>query len=518
MPLLIAQQFPLGRFHATRWNQNPFEDPHGEWPPSPWRFLRALAARWFQYSRETGDADSARRDELLKALAREVPAFQIPDVTSRGPAIRQYHPTGLERRYKYKKDPRTNRKVLDYNLRQTVKTLVRDDARLLPTDQEIIWAWQSVHLAEPLLDLLLQLLRRMIYFGRAESFCRFHVLDQPPENLGTNCHLTDRACGGVPVLVAKPNVELRLDALLAATSDKMSERAIPQGTAWYYAKLPPRPGHAVAMTPEPTAGAASVSILQFAVGGRVYPPLSKWIRLTERFRGRVLRIRAQQLTGVSSAGYADLSDTQRHELRLISGKDCRGAAIAGHEHAFFLLWPDASGLPTRLICWRKTPFLQDELEALLAASEYPFSWGFGNSDWQVRMVPLPNETPAPRGLYAEAKTWVGATPYVPPGNRRRFRKNGRIRSGETPDRLLQKLLVASGFPEPGEITAVQPKSQPNWVHVHETRRERSSRGLHRTTTALPGFYFRIVFPEPVRGPICLGHSSHFGLGLFIPGA
>src|SRR5690606_40929388 len=35
MALVLEQSFPLGRFHATRWNQNPFEDPYGEWPPSP---------------------------------------------------------------------------------------------------------------------------------------------------------------------------------------------------------------------------------------------------------------------------------------------------------------------------------------------------------------------------------------------------------------------------------------------------------------------------------------------------
>jgi CRISPR-associated protein Csb2 len=32
----------------------------------------------------------------------------------------------------------------------------------------------------------------------------------------------------------------------------------------------------------------------------------------------------------------------------------------------------------------------------------------------------------------------------------------------------------------------------------------------------PAGAFRIVFPQPVPGPICLGHSSHFGLGLFVP--
>jgi len=33
----------------------------------------------------------------------------------------------------------------------------------------------------------------------------------------------------------------------------------------------------------------------------------------------------------------------------------------------------------------------------------------------------------------------------------------------------------------------------------------------------PSGAFRIIFPQPVAGPICLGHSCHFGLGLFVPG-
>jgi CRISPR-associated protein Csb2 len=30
-----------------------------------------------------------------------------------------------------------------------------------------------------------------------------------------------------------------------------------------------------------------------------------------------------------------------------------------------------------------------------------------------------------------------------------------------------------------------------------------------------GFAIRLVFAEPVTGPICLGYASHFGLGLFV---
>ena len=33
----------------------------------------------------------------------------------------------------------------------------------------------------------------------------------------------------------------------------------------------------------------------------------------------------------------------------------------------------------------------------------------------------------------------------------------------------------------------------------------------------PAGEFRITFAAPLRGPLCLGHSWHFGLGLFVPG-
>ena len=32
----------------------------------------------------------------------------------------------------------------------------------------------------------------------------------------------------------------------------------------------------------------------------------------------------------------------------------------------------------------------------------------------------------------------------------------------------------------------------------------------------PRGLFRLRFPKPVAGPIALGHSCHFGLGLFLP--
>src|SRR5947209_4804744 len=123
MPVVIEQLFPLGRFHATRWNQSPFEDPYGEWPPSPWRLLRALAARWFQYIREADEQDEGVRNGLLNKLARELPSFVLPEMTWPGVAIRQYHPLNLGKKYE-----------ADYSYRQVGTTLIQDQYRAVPQD------------------------------------------------------------------------------------------------------------------------------------------------------------------------------------------------------------------------------------------------------------------------------------------------------------------------------------------------------------------------------------------------
>src|SRR5882672_12660335 len=151
MPLIIAQTFPLGRFHATRWNQNPFEDRFGEWPPSPWRLLRALLARWFQYQRETSDDDTKIRDELLRSIALELPSYRLPVNTWRGSDIRQYLPTALDRQFKYKKGK------LDYSFRNITTSLSVDAYRALPVSEPILWTWANVNLLPGTMRLLNEL-------------------------------------------------------------------------------------------------------------------------------------------------------------------------------------------------------------------------------------------------------------------------------------------------------------------------------------------------------------------------
>ena len=150
--------------------------------------------------------------------------------------------------------------------------------------------------------------------------------------------------GGAPVLVVDPERGLDVKTLLAATDDSLlARRRIPPGAVWHYADVPVRPSIRVEQErlfefPD------NLNVIQFAVGGRIYPPIARWVKLTERFRGRVVRYRAGQVTGDPKATYLNLTESQRDELSLLSGKDAQGAPLQQHRHAFFILWPDGVGI------------------------------------------------------------------------------------------------------------------------------------------------------------------------------
>src|SRR5947209_1247868 len=69
----IRLTFPAGRYHATPWGRHVNEGV-AEWPPSPWRLLRALVAAWRRKCPDLAD-DQVRR--VLEPLAQP-PHFHLP--------------------------------------------------------------------------------------------------------------------------------------------------------------------------------------------------------------------------------------------------------------------------------------------------------------------------------------------------------------------------------------------------------------------------------------------------------
>src|SRR5215207_6492593 len=85
MPVTLKLTFPAGRYHATLWGRHVNEGVP-EWPPSPWRLLRALIATWKRKCADLGEEQVRRILEPLLAP----PQFQLPP--ARAAHTRHYMP------------------------------------------------------------------------------------------------------------------------------------------------------------------------------------------------------------------------------------------------------------------------------------------------------------------------------------------------------------------------------------------------------------------------------------------
>lgn len=501
MKIVLRQEFPLARFHATPWRVNPFDDPHGEWPPSPWRLVRAVTARWYQWAREAEEApDLAQLEKLQSALCKSAYAFHLPPDARRGTPLMQYHPTDFGWRPAEKKKAGT---------RSYGTSLVRDNYWLVPPAAPVWWFIEGDCWVDELPMVLARCLERVTYFGRAETLTRIRVASSTDEIPGANCRLADtRTAGAVPVL-APLEEATREDIERTTDNSEAVKRTVPPGAQWLYAVRPRRPAaRERRRVPEHRS---DCHLMQLALGWNVAPELRAITRLTARFRGAVLRELLRLKTGHASVNWTRASRDVREAVADMTGKDANGGALTGHRHAEFLAWCE-DDWPTRLLVWRSSrAFDTDEQEAILLAAGRDLSWaaaGQDSDEWKVRLVPLDRAVPPPPGFDGQSsKVWASVTPYVPA---RHHLRGGKERVGESIAEQIRREVQRRQIAQDVEVDLV---GMPQWVPVHVPRRElarRASIGDRR------GLMVRLRFPAVVTGPIRLGHSSSFGLGLFRP--
>lgn len=563
MRIVLRQTFPLGRFHATPWRVNPFDDPHGEWPPSPWRFARAVVARWYQWARESpSERSSDELESLVRALCTSSYAFWLPQTASRGRPIRQYFPADFgmdppkykaweavvpcsgeqeekirqklgndgtverrggevvirvknanaKKRLKGVSPGRLNWKGLrpDPGLRSYSKSLAQDNywCTAPGEDGAVWWFIEGPDWNNELLEVLDRCLERMTYFGRAETFTRIQrVANGHPE---PNCALlSEPRAGAVPVLVPLPDAT-RTDLERTTEDKRVAERSVPPGAVYRYAIRPQRP--VVYERRRPQTARAERHLIQFAIGWNVAHELRAIVRLTSRFRGAVLR----ELLRIKSKGkitsWSRASRDLREKIALMAGKDAEGNPLRGQRrHAEFFAWCE-NEIPTRLLVWRGSqPFDEDEERAILAAAHCELSWaahGDGDDVWTVRLVPLDRAVPPPPGFDGSTvRSWISVTPYVPP---RHHLRGGKLRERESIENQVRRELDLRGFHSHGVQVEIRDSC---WVAVHLPRTASARRAFLGDRR---GYRLCITFPAAVPGPIRLGHSSSFGLGLFRP--
>src|SRR5712664_417829 len=325
--VIIELRFQGGRFHATPWGRHVNEGVP-EWPPSPFRLLRALYDTW---RRKASDVPAEQIEVLLGLLASTAPDFALPRASASH--TRSFLRQGSER--------------------ETDKSLVFDPfVAVMPSDP-IRMGWPSLVLPEPQEKLLEMLVTRLSYFGRTESLVDARLGDDSA-TLWWNCRPVDR---GDPVeqglvarqeivqvaCVAAPGTHVRIEteqgkgkkkqrkalewfeALTWGSSEMLDQKlSDPPALRWVSYR---RSRDALELPPVPRARGEGrhVDLVLLALHGKVLPLVTDTIAVAERFRmcamGASRRIGGGDPARVSS---------------FLSGKDSTGTPLKEHRHAYYL--------------------------------------------------------------------------------------------------------------------------------------------------------------------------------------
>ncbi len=464
MAATIGIKFPLGRYHATPWDRSVNEGA-AEWPPSPWRLLRALVATWYT---RWPDLPAPELDGLLDALG-DPPSYRTPS----------YRP-GHTRHYLPDLDHRKGEN------RGTDLTL--DPFLSVPRDEELLVRWEA-DLSTQQREVLAKLAELIPYLGRAESVCEARLLteDPVPDEIwyrpGTSAASQMRLLA--PTLpVSRPALEI------STVQVRRSRRTQPLDTRWV-SYVPPEAPTAPRVVKRK---ADQVEAMRFAVLGKA-PLMST--------HGVLLADMAHVQAGWRLAN-AQVTDDRRRAILGSKG------ANSDHSHAHWIPVSSDDCEIDSLVLWVPVGLQPEEVAALAAMREISGRLG----DYDLRGLPQVNlvlQAAGPIGQIAQeldrpARSWRSGTPYLPVRHRKRDSLDEYVTSDvaaelcyrKRPPAVVSRIEEAGGLPD-------------RWSRDFRRYRAKENLGNSR-----PGLALRLEFDQEIRGPLLIGQLSHFGYGIFVP--
>lgn len=492
-------EFSGGTYHATPWGHHVNEG-LVEWPPSPWRIIRALLATG--YTKLGWQEVPEEMQRLVAALAECEPTYHLPPAT-----------TGHNRHYMPVKGWKNGLQ----------KTSMVIDAFIRPSGPLVVdWPVELDALQRNLLE---DLLNRLGYLGRAESRIRARLAvdsDSLPEAV-------------VSTQRSEPDDEpVRLLAPVSSQSYEAWRKSFPQAPRDLIAALhidtktlqkekwsaPPgthelvywRPVKALAHVFAPgradSAGANSNDTALFALSTDnkrdVLPLMERALPTMALFRRALLsRIGDDQQAGVCPE---------------LTGKDREGQPLrCEHRHAHFIPLSLDNHDPKRIdhvLVFAPMGFGSSADRALRRLRR---TWAKGMSDITATLIGIGKlqdfrtvgGDPVPE--LGKSRIWVSRTPFIPP----RFLK---VRGKNSITRQVRAELQSRGLPDIVEppVVAIPLKQNPWGEQALWFRRFARTRQGSGGTPPAGVFHLTLSFDRPVDGPLCLGWGAHFGLGLFVP--
>lgn len=500
--IALKLTFPGGRFHATPWGRHVNEGVP-EWPPSPWRLLRAMLSAW------KTTATSVKREaaeRLFADLAGDPPLYILPRASAGH--TRSYMPW------------------VKNNADSMV--MIFDTFVALPKEEPLFIFWPNLEVDAELLEALQNITSAITYLGRAESWCHIEAFDRVPGE--PNCFPLDSAAvkalhefEEVRVLLPEPlNASELLENLAVDTADMRDrdKRIEPAGSRWVtYAR---RKGALEVQRSRRRPGRRAgedIFTAVYALDRYVLPAIEDTLPVGERARSGLMGRYGRLFNGSAS--------------EVLSGRGPAGP-LKGHLHAYYLpLDADGDGRIDHLVVHAPAGFTAEERKALGSLREIPWGERTGLDDTdesrrlRVILLGLYGKEPPSGAVPAAgpAVRWQSAVPYVLTRYPKTYR-NGRPklnRFGEQKDgpedqaRREWNLLRAADptLPDIESIITIPALETPGGRRVRWLSFRRiKTRG--RGTTAGIACGLQIVFKEPLRGPLALGYGCHHGLGQFAP--
>ncbi len=503
----ISIRFPAGRYHATPWGRH-VNEAEVEWPPSPWRLLRALVAT---YHRKGWDERYAVEtlDELVETLSSQLPAYSLP------PAIRAHSRHYMPQGY--------------FKAGREDTSLVFDAFARTAKGAELVAYW-PLEIAHEQRELLAGLLGDLGFLGRAESWVEAALLEQWEGEI--NCRAstisTDTETGEArePVQLIAPvspghYIDWRSGVVSEHGLDARKPNAIQRRIL---ATLPPR-----------LAGALCAETGDLQKAGWSMPPGAQYVTYQRPFDSfapaRATRRSAQRprqattvrlaLTGKPLPRIEDairIGELTRMAAIKQAERIGEGAvppALSGHGlpaanrlgHAFYLPEDaDGDGHIDHILVHAADGL---DTTAIRALDRIARLWERDGGEWGVLIEGYGQAADLADSVYlGRSQHWRSVTPYLHPWHaKKRFGVAEQI-ARECRERGLEEPEVAI---EPLPFAGPDGRRR-RAVHFHRFRNARKRLAQPDTR----GQFVTLAFPQPIPGPLALGFGCHFGLGVFQP--
>lgn len=479
----LRVSFDLGRYHATPWGSN-VNDAAVEWPPSPWRLLRALYAvgrTHVEMAPQMDDLDRA----LASLAAAKPPVFELPAAIAAH--TRHYMPVP------------GGKPVPSPNGRGEKTAKVLDGFLALSPETQLV-AWWDTELDTAATDALYAAARCLGYLGRSESVCTAELVTgsgptKEPVAVPLEDVDSDSVEGGDTVDLLCTITDDPLSALATSVTELRARRVlVPPGTrrVTYLVKPMEDVGRRNAESSWRRGYGVKPKLALLRISGGDRPALFEAVKI-----GQLLRSALQSKFGKIASGGTS---------KTFSGRDGDARRTDQHRHAHYLCLPDPhSQRIDRLVVWAPEGLGREEIAALAGVEKlYDRDRSDGSTiEFSVALGALgPEDVIRLPELMGPSRTWESRTPFA-------LVRHPKKRGGKVVDGLKEQVereLAHRRFPQP---EAIEYRSG-SW------HRFRSSKLGQSRLERKPLVGLRISFPEEVPGPIAIGALSHYGLGLMMP--